>query len=608
MPTPLEPFVETKEGSKTEHEHRKETTDSASGDSQKNKQQSSPRRKFVNRSNNNHNGNRNNRNNSLNKRSTNDNNNNNNNSKQFSGYKAQIAMNQQQQKMTMQNDYQKPQQNEQVDPKKPSNHSNKFRSITKLGPMTSYFDDRSPPASTSPTTEPQQSKFSMPQPKHEIDNMQQRKYSMDFLHQVGYKITNVNGMNMPPAQHSPKTPKHIDEANLMALKMALGDNSGYYTHFYAGSMYGNQMVLHQQQQQQLNQFRYQQPPIQRIQRMYPRAPQDNYQRVYQPPRFQEQEGAANLSCHCSQQAQPQFQRSYSNSYSSSSYQNGNKNERRDYRDNRDNNSKKGRNGYGYNHNDRGYKKDFHNRSNQSGKSHSFSDEDTNKTKNLNRDDHVYRSLSPTPPNSSVSSSPGAHEKNIEKNVAILDESNLERAEDSASTASASSSVPSSSGNLMVSQSVPILVQPEEPAKNVNLWINNNFGAKTLRNGLSVSAENLNSVFRDQPITVIKRQPSVHEIVERNPLQVQRSLSNLSYDPQQPFDYYLSRADDSEMRVPPAQLRCGSQWDRLSEDMWEKFILSQQSRSTYRKKMLLWRDLHGSVKVSVCKNLTLQSYH
>lgn len=600
MPTPLEPFVETKVGSKSEKESlgtlKREPSanivEPASGDSHKNKQQPSPRRKFVNRST----GNRNNRNNSLNKRSASDNNNNNNSnngSKQINGFKAHNAMNQHQ-KMTMQNDYQKPPPNDKVDAKKHSNQ--KFRSNPKAGQMGSYYDDRSP--ASSPTTEPQKPTFNMPQPKHELDNMQ-RKYTMDFLHQVGYKITNISGMNMPQqAQHSPKTPKHIDDANLIALKMALGDNSGFFTPYYAGSMYGNQMVLHQQQQQQqqLQQFtRYQQqqPPIQRLQRLYPRGPHDNYQRMYQPPRFQEQEGAANLPCHCSQQTAPQYQRSYSNSYSSS-YQNGSKNERRDYRDNRDN-SKKSRNNM-YQTDKGGYQKDFHNRNNQPGKSDNFSEEAANKAKNFNRahsDDLAYRSLSPTPPNSLVSSSPGSNEKNIEKHNTISAESTFERAEDSLSTASASSSVPSNSGNLKVSQSTPILLEPEKPS--ISLWIhNNNFiGSKNLR---SVSAENLNVVTREPPVTIYKRPPSA---VESNSFQAKKNVNNSSNDPQQPFDQYLSRAEDSEMHIPPAQLRCGSQWDGLSEEMWKKFTISQQSRSTYRKKMLLWRDLHGLVKVRCC---------
>lgn len=567
--------------------------ETASVDSQKNKHQSSPRRKFVNRSNANQNGNRNNRNNSLNKRSTSDNNNNNNNSKQSNGFKNQNSSNQQQQKTT--HDFQKP-PDPQMDPKKHSNHQNKFRTITKTAPVANYYEDRSPP-SVSPTVETQKPKYGMPQPKQEVDNMS-RKYSMDFLHQVGYKLTGVAGI--PPAQHSPKTPKHLDDANLIALKMALGDNSGYYTHFYAGSMYGNQMIMHQQQQQ-LNQFaRYQQqqqPPMQRLHRVYQRGHQDAFQRVYQPPRYHEQEGAATLPCHCSPQA-PQFQRSYSNTYANATYQNGNKHDRRDYREN----SKKGRNGYQY-HNDRGYKREFNNRNNPLGKSDSFTEEDLNKGKNFNRassDDVAFRSLSPTPPNSSVSSSPGAHEKKIEKDntpFSTSAESSSEQIEDSVSTASASSSVPSSASNLKVSLSAPILMEPEEPTKNVNLWIDNNFGgSKTVRNGLSVSAENLNMVFRDPPITIIKRPPSAHEVVMRNSLLMQRSWSNLSYDPQQPFDYYLSRSEESEMRIPPAQLKCGSQWDRLSEEMWEKFIMSQQSRLTYRKKMILWRDLYESVKV------------
>lgn len=612
MPSPLELFVETKEKPKKENEslgmHEREPSAnileaSANGEIQKNKQQSSPRRKQTNRPN----GHRQNRNSSLIKRNTSDNNNNNNGPKQFNSYKASNVVNQH--KPTM-NDFQKPQPpqlaKEQGESKK-LNHSNKVRSITKVGSMTNFYDERSSSA-PSPTVESQKPSFNMPQQKHERDNMT-RKYSMDFLHKVGYKISHVSGVNMPPAQHSPKTPKPIDDANLFALKMALGDNSGYYTHVYAGSMYGNQMVLHQQQQQ-LNQFtRYQQqnPQMQRLQRMsYQRGPQDNYQRVYQPSRYHEQEVAANLPCLCTPPVQPQFQRNYSNSYSHSpSYQNGTKYERRDYRDN----SKKPRDyrGNGYHQNDRGYNKRDYNRNSHLGKSHSFSEEDSNKAIHFNRalsDDLAYRSLSPTPPSSSLSSSPGAKGMSTDKATMTSNGSNSELAEDSASTASASSSVASGSGKLKVSLSAPILMEPEEPSKQVNMWIDNNFGgSKALRSGYSISAENLNVVYRDPPITIIKRPPSVNEIAKQECQPTCRSTNTLMFNPQQPFEYYLARSEESEMRAPPAQLKSESQWDRLSEQMWEKFSMFQQSRSTYRKKMHLWRDLNESVKVSKHSSLS-----
>jgi hypothetical protein len=54
-----------------------------------------------------------------------------------------------------------------------------------------------------------------------------RKYSKNFLHEVGYKLT---------------SPKQMDEQ--LALRMALGDNSAYFGHYFTGQLFhGNQMML-----------------------------------------------------------------------------------------------------------------------------------------------------------------------------------------------------------------------------------------------------------------------------------------------------------------------------------------------------------------------------
>lgn len=470
----------------------------------------SPRRKFVNRSASaSQNGNRHNRNNSGNNKRPNDTNINN--KQQMGNFKPQQ---QQQQQQQHHNDYKKPQQQ-------------KYRSITKNG-------NSAPPSLDN-------------EPIDKIDNVP-RKYSMDFLQQVGYKMSNVS------MQQTTKLPKNIDEANLMALKMALGDNSGYYTHFYSGSMYGhgNQMIIQQQQQQYQNFSRYQQSQ-QQLQRMYGR----NYLRW---PAMHEPE-PTSMPCHCPQQQIP-AQRSYQQSYTNSpSYQPRIKTgERRDFREFRSTDNKKTRH-LGY-QNDRNFKsRDFRNVP-PIVKSHSLTEEDLKRHSN-----HSYRSLSPTPPGSSKSSSPGAVEKGHE--------------EDSASTSSGHSF----HGDMKVTMSAPVLLAPDEPVKNVNLWIDNNFSA-AMHSGLSYSAEHLNI----PPITIIKRPPSTGK---RNFV---NHSNNPPYDPQYPFDYYLSRGDESEMRSAPISFRSGTKYDRLSEQMWEKFQMSQQTRATYHSKMIIWRDLYNCVKV------------
>ena len=271
-------------------------------------------------------------------------------------------------------------------------------------------------------------------------------------------------------------------------------------------------------------------------------------------RFEHPQQPAQRSHH----QQRNFQQSYNNSPSHQ-----NRNNKAADRDRRENN-KKTRNNNNNNHSqhDRNFKqREWH----TNGKSHSFTGDDNKRNYN-----QTYRSLSPTPPGSSKSSSPGAPEKALEKD-----------GEDSGSTAS-SCGGQSYAGVMKVSMSAPLLVS--EPSKHVNQWIDNNFGA--LNNGHSFSAEHLNL---PAPVKIIKRPPSMHN--KRNLPQ------NPVYDPQHPFEYYLARCEEAEMREHPIGLRSGSKWDRLSTQMWDKFQVFQQSRGTYRSKILLWKELHNAVKVS-----------
>lgn len=615
MPSPLKASVAPKETQTADSDATKAFANDSDAlksqeSNQKKKQQppqlvsfnGSPRRKFQNRQ---MNGNTHNRNNSVNKRTTNDTNNNSN-AKQLS-YRAPST-----QPKDAHREYQH-HHNGHMDQSKASNH--RARSITKSNYQNQdYFQSsqKSSPPDPSAMKNPNFEAYSgdpgrngHPQKNAGDVESAPRKYSLDFLHQVGHKMTNVG---LVQQQYSPKTTKHQDDVNLMALKVALGDNSGNYNHFYSSGMYGNHIMLQQQQQyQQQNYSRYQ-PSHQQVQRAPQFSQQDNFHRMFKPPMYHDQE-PKSLPCHCPQPVQQQMQRSFQPSYNNSpSYQNRNKNERRDFRDN----TKKHRHGYGFqnggNSDRNGFKSNKDNRYGQLGKSHSFNDDDSGKRKDVehprnNAVELAYRSLSPTPPTSSKSSSPGAQDKDLLSTT----ESNYELVDDSASTASVSSSNPSGSASLVsemkISSSAPILLAPDEPL-NVNVWIDNNFGS-ALNNGLSVSAEHLN--MREVPIKIIKRPPSSSNgSNRRNFHPIPRNFP--TYDPQSPFDYYLARAEDSEMRVMPPSLRCGSIWDNLSVDMWERFQGFQQSCSTYQSKMIIWRDLFNAMKVKLVNFLLLSPSH
>lgn len=64
------------------------------------------------------------------------------------------------------------------------------------------------------------------------------------------------------------------------------------------------------------------------------------------------------------------------------------------------------------------------------------------------------------------------------------------------------------------------------------------------------------------------------------------------------DHFLARAHLMQVSSsPPASLTTGSQWDKLSTEIWNKFIGNQQTEETYKKKMLLWKYLYIFIKTS-----------
>lgn len=64
------------------------------------------------------------------------------------------------------------------------------------------------------------------------------------------------------------------------------------------------------------------------------------------------------------------------------------------------------------------------------------------------------------------------------------------------------------------------------------------------------------------------------------------------------DRFLEEVPHMEVTQRPDNLITNSIWDNLSEDVWEKFISNQQSNTTYRNKMMLWKYLYIFIKVTI----------
>lgn len=62
------------------------------------------------------------------------------------------------------------------------------------------------------------------------------------------------------------------------------------------------------------------------------------------------------------------------------------------------------------------------------------------------------------------------------------------------------------------------------------------------------------------------------------------------------DRFLARSHLVEVTRTPDDLLIGSVWDRLSKEIWSKFMLNQQTEIVYRNKMMLWRYLYVYIKV------------
>jgi hypothetical protein len=539
-----------------------------------------------------------------------------------------------------------------------------------------------------------------------------RKYSVEFLSKNEH-----SHYTSPP--NMMKNPKTLDE--FYAIKVALGDNVGYYQQIHNGMPFNNQFVLQPQQQQQQFQQNFVQYQNMQQRQMFMQRPENNNiiprfhpqqntpNRVYNanvnvdqsqvrhhvnthqlphpdlqrngmfpfgfyqqqpPPNFiaqhqQQQQQAAMFhhhQQHASQQhsqtpqmpSQHQVHNNNNNSNNSNnsgnpnllfqnrSKQRDNFNNRKNYRNyHHHNNSNNNNNNNNNNSNFNGNRKANNQKqvTVQPAKQQLQQSTAVNKpisveidpnTRNVNlatlhtldspKTADVFERYSSTPPSSVQSMSP-----NLEKmgeRLRRLTESGDENVDSDTSTAMSFFSDPIRPTQCLT----PMVLTPTE--NTMNSWIHGNNGNNFtfMNTGLSTSADQLNlRSFCGTPITFVKRPPSIHNIpiynqnlnhsyshsnihrpqpiINRYPHSLlSRSApaginySNIAFDPTYPFDYYLARANASVMRNEPAELVCGSVWDVASSQIWVKFQKCQQTRETYTRKMLLWRDIYECIKV------------
>ncbi|XP_043284893.1 poly(A) RNA polymerase gld-2 homolog A-like isoform X2 [Venturia canescens] len=66
------------------------------------------------------------------------------------------------------------------------------------------------------------------------------------------------------------------------------------------------------------------------------------------------------------------------------------------------------------------------------------------------------------------------------------------------------------------------------------------------------------------------------------------------------DRFLARSHLVQVHVAPDDLYGGTGWSGLSHDIWAKFIAHQQTESTFKNKMMLWKGLYFYIKTTFPK--------
>ncbi|KAM7346995.1 uncharacterized protein ACRADG_006689 isoform 2-T4 [Cochliomyia hominivorax] len=96
-----------------------------------------------------------------------------------------------------------------------------------------------------------------------------------------------------------------------------------------------------------------------------------------------------------------------------------------------------------------------------------------------------------------------------------------------------------------------------------------------------------------PHNLLYNNPQSHHMRALNNSSINSSVHD--FFTHTPPDRFLARAHLVEAKEAPATLLNNSKWDHLSQDIWKKFIHSQQTEETFKQKMRLWRYLYLFIK-------------
>lgn len=238
------------------------------------------------------------------------------------------------------------------------------------------------------------------------------------------------------------------------------------------------------------------------------------------------------------------------------------------------------------------------------KSESFHDRKSLMDTRSNSNESQHKtSTSPTPPSSVKSLSPQKSNKSSEMGkdelrLSIISTTSLPATtnNNTISDDSVSTSSGNSLGGLLIGAGDGKMASFDSSSKenSINSWINANNQYAGIHNGLSASAEQLNIRGGEHYSANFRKRPPSANAIAAIPRDYEIAL---------PFDYYLSRMYncDNDTRSEPPNLKCNSQWDGVSKQIWERYVIFQQTQSTFTNKIHVWRELYEFLKVKFLIN-------
>lgn len=128
--------------------------------------------------------------------------------------------------------------------------------------------------------------------------------------------------------------------------------------------------------------------------------------------------------------------------------------------------------------------------------------------------------------------------------------------------------------------------------NNNSNINNNNRHLQRRNDIQVYPKRRVNYARNNPFNFrLRRMSSLTLQMAMTPFPQSAMITPFCTAP----DRFLLRSHLMQIKHIPEELSDGTVWEQLSQSIWKKIVMSQQTEETYKRKMALWKYLYVTIK-------------